>query len=119
MDILIIKPKWVEKIFCNNKIWEIRGSNTKKRGKIGISISGTSCIYGTANIVDSIELTETLWNLNKDKHQVDITWDELLRIYKNPYAWVLSDKNILDSPIHFNYPKGAVIWVKSDIKELC
>ena len=29
---LIIKEKWLDKIFYENKIWEIRGSNTKISG---------------------------------------------------------------------------------------
>ena len=116
MDILIVKPFWGNKILENNKLWEIRGTNTSKRGKIGIAKSGTGYIFGTVNIIDSISLTEELWEFNRKKHQVDITWNELLKIYKNPHAWVFEDGTAMKyhKPIPYKHPKGAVVWVKND-----
>jgi len=116
MDILLIKPYWTDKIFLNDKCWEIRGSNTKKRGIIGIAKSGTGQVFGTVRLFDSISLTKELWECNRDKHQVELSWEELLKIYKYPYAWVLTEKNQYAEPIPYNHPQGAVIWVKTDIE---
>lgn len=121
MNILIVKPKWAGKILHKNKIWEIRGSNTHKRGRIGIAMSGTGQVYGTVELIDSIPLTKELWESNSDKHQVELSWDELLGIYKKPYAWVFaSDKTeVYESPVPYLHKKGAVIWVKNnDIEEV-
>lgn len=114
MDILIVKPKWVERIFSYNKIWEIRGSDTKKRGLIEIAESGTSLVVGTVNLIGTTPLTKELWETNEKNHQVDLSWEELLKIYPKPYAWIfetLSAKRY-DKPVPYVHPKGAVIWVK-------
>lgn len=68
MDILVIKPKWVDHIFDYNKFWEIRGSSTSKRGSIGIARSGIGCVFGTVNLIDSIPLTKELWKTNEKNH---------------------------------------------------
>lgn len=116
MDILIIKPFWADKIFNENKLWEIRGSNTSKRGKIAIAKSGTSRAFGTAELIDSIPLTKELWEANKNNHQVEITWEELLKVYKKPHAWIFKHDSATkyQTPIPYIHPRGAVIWVKEN-----
>jgi len=54
---LLIKSPWIDRILEGKKTWEIRGSNTKKRGEIGLIKSGSGMVYGTVNIVESKELT--------------------------------------------------------------
>lgn len=113
MDILIIKPQWGTKILNGEKVWEIRGSGTNKRGTFAIAFSRTYKKYGEANLVNSIELTEKLWNANYDKHCIrDITWATLLQIYKHPHAWVFGSPIWYENPIPFTPHPGAVIWVK-------
>lgn len=112
MDILILRPKWSNEVFKNNKTWEIRGSSTSKRGKIAIGVSGTSKVQGTVNLTDCIPLTRELWYSNIDKHKVALSWEELLTVYKKPYAWVFSDACELDDMIPYHHKPGAVIWVK-------
>lgn len=122
MDILIIKPYWADRIFDYNKLWEIRGSNTSKRGRIAIAKSGTGHIFGTANIIDSIPLTREIWETNEKNHQIELTWEELLCIYKKPYAWIFEYGSIekCQIPVPYTHPKGAVIWVQDDsFKEQC
>lgn len=114
MDILIIKPKWVDRIFGYHKTWEIRGGNTTKRGTIAIAKSGTDCIFGEVDLVDSFPLTKELWETNEKNHQVELSWEELLKIYPKPYAWVFDWHSVFQyqKPIPYVHPKGAVIWVK-------
>ena len=119
MDILIIKPYWVDKIFNENKLWEIRGCNTSKRGKIAIAKSGTGCVFGTVNLINSIPLTKEIWEINEKNHQVDISWEELLKRYKKPYAWIFEYGSVkkYQEPVTYNHPKGAVIWVKGNMSD--
>ena len=116
MDILIIKPMWANKIFDTGKIWEIRGSNTKKRGIIGIAKSGTGLVYGTINLINSIPLTKEQWENNKEKHQVEMTWEELLKIYKHPYAWIFNEWSVrkFSDPVPYIHKRGAVVWSKDE-----
>lgn len=48
---LIIKSKWADLILSGEKTWEIRGSQTHQRGRIGIIKSGTGKIFGSVELV--------------------------------------------------------------------
>lgn len=113
MNGLIIKPYWIEKIFNENKLWEIRGNNTKIRGEIFLIASGTKMIVGKCELIDSIYLDEVSYKLNQDKHKIDT--EKIKYPYKKTYAWVLKNPVIFEKPIPYAHPQGAVIWVK-DLK---
>lgn len=114
MDILIVSPYWADKILDGEKVWEIRGSSTKKRGRIAIAKSGTSCVFGEVSVEDAIPLTKALWEENIDKHLVRCPWDLVLEKYKHPHAWIFEPNSgtRYETPKHYDHPKGAVIWVK-------
>jgi len=107
MDALIIKKRYLDKIFSGEKIWEIRGSKTNKRCKIGLIESGSGMVKGTCEIIDCIgpltdeELSETL-----DKHFAQDVY------YNKTYAWVLKNAKKYRQPVKYIHPKGAIIWVK-------
>lgn len=110
--ILVIKKKWVDEIFHYGKDWEIRGCCTKKRGNIRVAASGTGLIVGEVTLCNVLPLTKEIWENNKDHHHVNISWEELIKIYKNPYAWVMSERRKYTVPVKYHHPHGAVIWVK-------
>lgn len=134
MDGLIIKSKWLRKILAipqsdiqeildisqseaqkipKPKTWEIRGSNTSKRGRICLCESGTGLVKGTTQLIDSIPLTKELFEENRDKHKIySMSWEELTKIYKRPYAWIFDKSYALNNPQPYKHPQGAVIWVK-------
>lgn len=107
---LIIKSPWIDLILQGKKIWEIRGSNTKIRGKIALIKSGTGKIYGTAELVDTKKLTFEEYQRSKSYHQIpeNITANAP---YNNIHAWVLENPVLFDEPIPYEHPQGAVIWV--------
>lgn len=115
-DILLLKPNWCDAILLEGKDWEVRGHATKKREIIGLAKTGTGHVQGECEIVDCIKLTRELFDDNVMRHQIPLTWEELLQVYSTPYAWVISSDSVkvYDEPIPFDYPKGAVIWVKYD-----
>lgn len=108
---LIIKPKWADLILNKEKTMEVRGNNTKIRGTIGVIMSGTKKVFGTVELIDSEELTREKFNRWKDKHKLDISYDELLEIYPRPYAWHLSEATKYDVPISYEHKQGCVVWV--------
>lgn len=108
MQGLIVKEYWLKKILSGEKPWEIRSTNTKKRGKIALIQSGTSKIFAYANLVDSFPVTREDLERNKDKHCIE---DLSIISYKKPHAWVLNDIEVLDTPIPYKHKQGAVIWV--------
>lgn len=112
MNILIIKEEFGKQILSGKKTWELRGANTKKRGKIEIAFSGTKKKFGTVELIDSIPLTKELYEANVKKHCFPGTWEELKDWYKNPHAWIIKNPTIFDKPKDYVHPTGAVIWVK-------
>lgn len=111
---LIIKQPWIDKILSGEKTWEIRGSNTNVRGIVKIIKSGSGKIYGEAELLDSLPLSENDYNTNREKHMVQMDYGMLW--YSKPHAWILGNVKMYDEPIPYNHPQGAVIWV--NLKEL-
>ena len=109
---LIVKPEWIERLLdpANPKTWEIRGSDTKKRGEIYFIPSKSSDMVGRATLVRSIPLTRELFESNMDKHQTE-SWDAVAGRYKRPHAWIFAD-NTRISPIPVERKCGAVVWAK-------
>ncbi len=109
MDCLIIKSPYIDLILSGVKTWEIRGSRTHKRGKIGLIKSGSGTIIGEVELVDCVgplSLQEFL--NNKNKHQSS----SKTLMYKKTYAWVIKNPKKFDVAKKYKHPMGAVIWVK-------
>lgn len=109
LDCLIIKKQFLDKIIRGEKIWEIRGSSTTKRGHIGLIESGSGQIVATAELIQShgpLSSEELL--MNKDKTRIE---NEFNIKYKKVYAWELTNVKAIE-PISYKHPQGAIIWVK-------
>lgn len=105
---LIIKKKWLDKIFHEGKTWEMRSRPTNINGKIGLIESGSGLIMGEAILIgcSSIPMKANLKYF--DKHKIEDI--ELLKKWK--YPWILSDVKRYENPIPYKHPRGAMIWVK-------
>jgi hypothetical protein len=104
---LIIRDPWIDLILDNQKTWEVRGSNTKIRGRIALIKSGTGQIFGTVNLIGAREFKDGDYYEFYVKHRVerkDVT-------YANPWAWVFRDPDKFAKPIPYQHPQGAVIWI--------
>lgn len=113
-NILIVNKVACDAILNEGKIWEIRGYPTHKRGRIGLTSSGTRKVFGTVEIIDCIKLNKELFDNSIMEHHIDLTWQELVKHTPEPYAWVLDGDSVevFDEPLPFKYPQGAVRWVK-------
>ncbi len=107
---LLVKSPWIDLILQGEKSWEIRGSNTKIRGRVGLIKSGSGMVVGTVNIVDSQELTLSDYQQSSARHGVK-NEDSLQLPYKKTYAWVLEAPVLYQTPVPYKHPMGAVIWV--------
>ena len=88
---LVVRRPWVDLIVDGVKTWELRGSATRIRGAIALIEAGTGTIVGTARLVGVEE--------------GDLP-------YAQTYAWVLRGARRLPSPVPYDHPSGAVIWVR-------
>jgi hypothetical protein len=110
---LIIKQPWIDKILSGDKTWEIRSSNTKHRGTIGLIQSGTGNIIGTAELVATRRLAKIEMYLHYNHHQIP-NYDEIN--YTHIWAWEMANAKRYEDPIPYTHPQGAVIWV--NLKEV-
>ena len=104
---LIVKKVWLDKIFDDGKIWEMRTNRTKVTGRVGLIESGSGLIIGEVEIIGCSEK-----EISKDKdfikyHKVE----DLDLLDKWKWAWFLSDAKRYDKPVPYKHPIGAVIWV--------
>lgn len=104
---LIIKKYWLDKIFDEGKIWEMRTSKTKISGRIGLIESGSGLIVGEVDLLGCLDSPIPANDRYLRNHKVEDI--ELLKKWK--YAWILSNAKRYDKPIPYKHPKGAVIWV--------
>lgn len=105
---LIIKSPWIEKILEGEKVWEIRGSNTKIRGTIALIKSGSGMIYGTAVLIKSFAITQEAYYQGSRHHCIPDSYENK---YIQRHVWELSSPILFDKPIPYKHPQGAVIWV--------
>ena len=113
---LIIKEKWLIRMFEDRKLWEIRNSATNIRGKVYLIQSGTKQIVGECKIIDCIKLDEDTFENNRHIHTIEKKFAELS--YNHPYAWIIEKGSAkrYSKPISYNHPSGAIIWVNLDGK---
>ena len=110
MDSLIIKKPFLDRILSGEKTWELRGSKTHKRGKIGLIESGSGRIVGECELIDCKgPLSQEEYENNKSKHMSKAKYEEQ---YKKLYAWILKNPERYKKPINYKHPQGAIIWVK-------
>ncbi|MCG6537850.1 MAG: ASCH domain-containing protein [Syntrophales bacterium LBB04] len=110
---LLVRSPWIEKILAGRKTWEIRGSNTNIRGRIGLIKSGSGLVVGTWDLV-GVEGPLSLAELrrNESKHQIPLTDLRGGLPYERTFAWVLRDAKPLGKPVPYEHLRGAIIWVK-------
>ena len=104
---LIVKKKWLDKIFNEGKIWEMRTTRTKIRGRVGLIESGTGLVVGEVTITGCSENEIPKDNQFIKYHKVE----DLALLNKWKWAWILSDATRYEKPKPYKHPKGAVIWV--------
>lgn len=113
MDGLIVKKRWLDLIISGKKTIEIRGSNTKKTGeKIYLLESITHKVRAECVIETTYPISCSDWSEERNKHCVDVSYADLKRRYKTPYAWVFSRIEPITDTWYYDHPTGAVIWVK-------
>lgn len=112
MRALIIREPWIDLILAGKKTWEVRGTATSVRGRIGLIRSGSGEIVGTADLGDCEgPLDLAALHRHRRRHQIPVAdLDGVLERYNRPHAWVLEDARPLRRPVHYDHPPGAVIW---------
>jgi hypothetical protein len=112
---LVIKNPYIDRILTGTKTWEMRPNATSLRGPIALIKQGSGQVVGIANLVDvkgPLSKQDKLKAI--DKHQISVDRLETGETDKWDNAWVLENAQLLKTPIHYQHPNGAVIWVNLD-----
>jgi hypothetical protein len=112
---LLIKKQYLDLILDGSKVWELRSRNTSRRGVICLIESGSGLIRGLADLSSTIKLDKTTYDDNYELHQIGIPYEDCRW---NKYAWEFDSVEVLDHPIAYQHPQGAVIWVNLSDKIL-
>jgi len=112
MNALQIQHPHIDKILDGEKTWEIRGSRTNVRGRIGLIASGSGTVIGVCELVDCIgPLTAEEYSKNARKAGKHPS-EAILGYYRQTFAWVLENARKLKRPVEYQHKPGAVIWVR-------
>lgn len=112
---LVIKSPYIDRILAGTKTWEMRSSATSVRGPIALIKQGSGQVVGVANLVGvKGPLTKQDKLKAIDKHQISVERLETGETDKWDSAWVLENAQPLKTPIYYQHPNGAVIWVNLD-----
>lgn len=81
-----MKDPWVSLLLKGTKTWELRGSVTHFRGRVGFVASGSGRIVGGATLVGCLgPLSAEELRQNQQRHCVP--FDRAGSAYKETYAW--------------------------------
>lgn len=105
---LVVKEPWATLIITGEKTLEIRNMRTKKIGEeIYIAKAGSKTLIGKVIIEKCSELSANQFNsLSHLHHASDY------KTKKKIWGWYLRDAVRFDSPVPYEHPQGAQIWVK-------
>eukprot|EP01083_Nonionella_stella_P022619 62555_1 len=104
---LLLHMKWLNRILSHGKTWEIRGRDTKIRGKIFLAFKNH--IYGETHVVDSFPITMQELQDSTHRHHVE---DLTIVKYKTPHVWMLQNTKRYPKRIQFTRKPGQVVWCK-------
>jgi hypothetical protein len=118
---LLIREPYISLILSSRKRWELRGTPTKIRGRIGLVRSGSGLLIGECEIVgcrgpidyptllSSADISyEERQELKRDGREPYREKDDL---GSKTYAWVLSKPRVYCEPIRYRHPSGAITFV--------
>ena len=107
-DALVVKKRWLDKIFSKEKTWEIRGCRTEKRGWIHFAESQAGGkLVGRALLKDCVQIPRQEFAKHFERHRV-ANMKEVN--YKFIFAWVLGRAQRFKKPFVYKHKQGAVIW---------
>ena len=112
-SVLTVKRQWLDRIFSADpseaKTLEIRGSNTRKRGRILLCESGSFAIQGSARLVDAFKIeSDADFVALREGHRVA---SESRPYGERTHAWCLEAATRFAQDVPFLKKKrGAVVW---------
>ncbi|ALL13188.1 hypothetical protein [Caulobacter henricii] len=118
---LMIREPWISQILMKRKLWELRGTATKIRGRLALIRSGSGLILGECKLDDCLgpigfeTLIETgaLSAIEREEieHGGRAPYVKADGVTSKTFAWVVSSPILYPRPIAYNHPSGAITFV--------
>jgi hypothetical protein len=113
MKALIVDEPWISRILDGSKTWEMRSRSTEHRGRFALIRKGSGQVVGVAELVGCrgpLSLAEL--RENAARHTIPAERYENGELSKWNVAWELKNAKSLATPVPYQHPSGAVIWVQ-------
>ena len=109
MNGLIVKQPYADLIINGKKKWELR-NNTPPKHHINtdIFLLSKGFILGIMKIVDYYLPSIDELKQTNHLHHSGIYWDGQMQ---DTYAWIIKIIKRYDTPVRYDHPNGAQIWV--------
>ena len=109
---LMVCEPWMSLLCQGTKTWELRGSRTLKHGRIALVASGTGgWVVGGATLVGCHgPLSAAQLAAAEALHCVP-GGGTAFRRYKVVWAWEFAHASRAETPLRYEHPAGAIIWV--------
>ena len=137
---LFIRNEWCEKIFNEEKTWELRSyplPDSKKGETVAVACSKKNVLVGTVRLAGCLRVGEKkdgVWQpaSTSEKHlrnfflnpvnskKIGFGKDKIpgvIKGYQSMYAWRLKDVKKIDKPKPWRPPRGAVVFAKITVPE--
>lgn len=117
---LLMHEYYADLFLHAGKCWDIRSTPTNIREKVGILATKQmmhrkdNILYCTADLVDCFPLTRELFDANRRKHLLCVSYDELPPNYR--YVWVFN--NIRPVCEAVKKKPGSRVWCTVDVSHL-
>jgi len=99
MRALLIRHPHIDKILARKKTWEIRGSRTSLRARVGLIASGSGTVIGVCDLVNCVgPLTAAEFRKNATKAGMRPS-EATLGYYRQTFAWVVKNARTLERPV--------------------
>jgi hypothetical protein len=113
MKALIIDEPWMSEVLAGRKTWEMRKTACRLRGRIALIRKGSGQVVGTAEVIDTLPPLDTrdAYAASEDRHRIPPARQATAFADGWRHPWVLRNAQKLSTPIPYQHPRGAVIWV--------
>ena len=113
MQALVIDESWIGKILRGEKTWEMRKTACHKRGRIALIRKGSGLVVGTGEVAGSLPSIKTRQAYADAESFHGIPTERQAAAFTDGWTtpWVLADTRPLASPVPYQHPSGAVIWI--------
>ena len=110
---LIVDEPWISSILSGEKTWEMRSSACRQSGPIALIRKGSGHVVGVAEIGQSLPPIESReeYAAAEPRHRIPPARQEQAFVGGWRTPWPIRAAKPLPTPVRYEHPAGAVIWV--------